>query len=1092
MTSLTRSSSAGPGVSAAGGYGAVIFDMDGVVTDTAQTHAKAWKTLFDEALPVLEGPEAAGFDVEHDYRAFVDGRSREDGIRTFLVQRGISVPEGGSSDAPGTLSVAGMAERKQQIFTQMLVEQPPLVFPDALALLHRLFEAMVPTALVTASRNCRAILAAAGISGLFTLLVDGTDAVDMDLPGKPEPAMFLEAARRLQVQPADAIVLEDAASGIRAGIAGGFALVVGVDRGSSTGELLAAGAHLVVKDLTTILLLWTRSQTVPKGTREERMDSPEFPAGNDQDWLLAYDGFDPQQEGRREALCALANGHWATRGSFPGAVADGVHYPGTYFAGVYNRAVTELAGRGDEAEHMVNAPDWTFLTVRTAAGLVLAPGRAELLSHRQELDLRHGVLTRTSRFRDTDGRTTRIASRQFQSLAHPHLAVLETTVEAEDWAGDVEVVSAVNGAVVNSNCAADSHLNGDHLLAVGGRVVDEETVLWESRTKQSSISIAVALRTTFHTDSGERITARRQPLLAAGRAGCLVSLSLEAGRPVTVVKTAATATSRDRAVSTAALGAVQRIQQAPPSTLHLRNHMCAWDELWARFGVQLGAGRAQRLAMNLNTFHVLQTVAAAEPDLDAGAPARGLHGEGYRGHIFWDELFVYPMLTLRRPEITKWLLLYRYRRLESARAAARTEGRRGAKFPWRSGSDGREETPVALFNVRDQQWMPDNSRLQVHGGLAVAYNIWQYFQASGDADFLAKYGAEILVEVSRYFASLATLDQADGRYDITAVMGPDEFHDGYPGHPGEGLRNNAYTNVLASWVMAKAVEAVELVTASDGGALCRRLSLAPWEPAGWESMGRRLRVPFHADGVISQFEGYADLQEFGWDTYRSRYGDIARLDLILQAEGDSTNGYKLSKQADVLMLFYLFSAEELREVFERLGYPLPPDVVPRTIRYYLSRTSHGSTLSRLAHSWVLARSDREQSWGLFTQALECDLEDTQGGTTREGVHLGAMAGTSDMVLRCYGGVETRNDTLWLHPLLPSELPRAAFHLSFRGQVIAVTLTLDSISLCLEPGNARPIHVNIENVQQTLGPGDTMYLSLETKQSTVVRRPPASS
>jgi trehalose/maltose hydrolase-like predicted phosphorylase len=380
--------------------------------------------------------------------------------------------------------------------------------------------------------------------------------------------------------------------------------------------------------------------------------------------------------------------------------------------------------------------------------------------------------------------------------------------------------------------------------------------------------------------------------------------------------------------------------------------------------------------------------------------------------------------------------------------------------------------------------MPDNSRRQRHVGLAVAYNVWQYYQASGDFEFLATYGVELLAEVARCFVAMATHDAAEDRFSIDAVMGPDEFHDGYPGHPGSGVRNNAYTNVMTSWVLTKAGEAVQLVSEAGAGNLPGRLKLDDAELSQWDRVSRRLRVPFHRDGIISQFDGYEALQDFNWEAYRDRYGDIGRLDLILQAEGDSTNSYKLSKQADVLMLFYLLSAEELRDVFERLGYPLPPDLVPRTILYYLSRTSHGSTLSRLAHSWVLARSDREQSWSLFTQALDCDIADTQGGTTQEGVHLGAMAGSSDMVLRCYGGVETRDDTLWLHPLLPHELSDVSFRLSFRGQAIRVRVTAGSISLDLSTGRAKPIQVCVEGVHRILGPGDKLFMALESGECTV--------
>ena len=161
-----------------------------------------------------------------------------------------------------------------------------------------------------------------------------------------------------------------------------------------------------------------------------------------------------------------------------------------------------------------------------------------------------------------------------------------------------------------------------------------------------------------------------------------------------------------------------------------------------------------------------------------------------------------------------------------------------------------------------------------------------------------------------------------------------------------------------------------------------------------------MRVCFHDDGIISQFEGYERLAELDWLDYQERYGDIQSLDRILEAEGDSTNRYKVSKQADVLMIFYLLSSAEVQDIFDRLDYPFdPPTDFRRNIEYYLARTSHGSTLSRIVHSWVLARLDRRRSWELFLQALNSDIADIQGGTTHEGIHLGSMAGTLDLVQR---------------------------------------------------------------------------------------------
>ncbi|MET8651584.1 HAD-IA family hydrolase [Nocardia aurea] len=1052
-------------------YGAVVFEMDGVVTDTAAIHATSWKVLFDEVLARLAGSSQRPFDPVDDYLLFVDGRSHEEGVRGFLGSRGLHVAEGEPDDTSDSWTVAGLAAREQRLFATELARVGVSVFPDARRLLDGLRAAGVPTALVTASRDSAAVLDAAGITSLFTVRVDGNDTATLAPADKPDPAMFVEAARRLHVEPIDAVVLEDATVGVRAAAKAGFGLVVGVDRTGSPAQLTEAGADLVVTDLAELPLISHTGVTFAEPSPSPRCGGATTTTAGG--WNLIYDGFEPAHEGAREALCTTGNGYWATRGASPGCVADAVHYPGTYLAGIYNRVTTRLDDHDDESEHLVNAPDWTALRVRADQGPLLYPGCPEMIDHHQDLDLRAGVLTRTNRYRDSSGRTTRLTTRQFQSLTHPHLAAIELGVEAEDWSGTVVVTSQIDGRVANRNVAADRALNGRHLRPGHHRALDDRTVLYETVTDQSGITIAIAARTRTDT-----CLAELRPHSEIDCPGVELTLALAPSSPVVIEKIAAVATSRERGLSTAALAAVRRIDEAPRFGALVNAHMDAWSQLWDRFGIRLGDGRGHRLALNLHVFHVLQATVAACPDTDAGLPARGLHGEGYRGHIFWDELFVYPMLTLRRPELSRAFLSYRYRRLPAARTAARALGLGGALFPWQSGSDGWEETPTELFNVRNGQWMPDHSHRQRHVGLAVAYSVWQYYQATADLRYLIDNGAELLVEVARLFADLATHDPATDRFDISGVMGPDEYHDGYPDNPGLGVRNNTYTNVLTAWVLARAHEVVELLSGHDCAPLWNRLRLGPDEPRRWDRISRRLRVPFHADGIISQFDGYEDLAEFDWDAYRSRYDNIGRLDLILQAEGDTTNRYKLSKQADVLMLFYLFSAEELREIFERLGYELPPALIPRTVDYYLARTSHGSTLSRLIHAWVLARTNRALSWSLFTQALDADVADTQRGTTREGVHLGAMAGTADMVLRCYGGVETRHDTLRLHPVLPLELREVEFTLSYRDQPLTITVNHHRISLRLHPSSADPISVSVEDQRRTLGAGQTWDIALE--------------
>ena len=233
-----------------------------------------------------------------------------------------------------------------------------------------------------------------------------------------------------------------------------------------------------------------------------------------------------------------------------------------------------------------------------------------------------------------------------------------------------------------------------------------------------------------------------------------------------------------------------------------------------------------------------------------------------------------------------------------------------------------------------------------------------------------------------------------------------------------------------------------------------------------------MTVPFHGDGVISQFEGYDALGEFDWDGYREKYGNIERLDRILEAEGDSPNPYKVSKQADLLMLFYLLRAEEVQSLFRQLGYDLDDAAVRRTVDYYSARTSHGSTLSRVVHAAVSARSDPALSWRYFTEALQSDVADIQGGTTPEGIHMGAMGGLDDVLVRRYAGIETMGDTLSLDPCLPDELQSVRLAIVYRGRRVALDLARERVRISLEDDSPSPLEVVVQGKRHVLDSGDT--------------------
>jgi trehalose/maltose hydrolase-like predicted phosphorylase len=795
-------------------------------------------------------------------------------------------------------------------------------------------------------------------------------------------------------------------------------------------------------------------------------------------WALRYEGFVPSQEGLREALCAVGNGYFVTRGAAPESRADGIHYPGTYISGCYNELRTEIAGRTVENESLVNAPNWLPLSFAVMDGPWLDLGEAKLLELVQELDVRRGVLTRRLRISDSDGHITRATCRRFVHMGAAHLAAMELTIVPENWSGRLRIRSELDGNVENTGVARYRELASRHLDPLETRSLDPEAVLLLVETNQSHIRIAEACRTRLFLN-GAHADGDRTVIGEPGRIGHEMVVGVSERDEVTVEKAVAIATSRDHATSDVTIAVADWLETAGSFDEMLRQHVDAWAHLWARFHIDLRGGEDDRVlaVLRLHTFHLLQTVSPNSMDRDVGVPARGLHGEAYRGHVFWDDMFVFPVLNVRVPELSKSLQAYRYRRLPAARRAAREAGHVGAMYPWQSGSDGREQSALLHLNPKSGHWLPDTTYLQRHVGIAVARSAWQYYQATGDREFLALRGAEMIVEIARFFASIAAYDRDRDRYVIRGVVGPDEFHTSYPEAPDAGIDNNAYTNVMTTWLLLRAIEVLDLLPEHRRTELTGKLRLTTTELERWEHISRRMFVPFHGDGVISQFEGYDDLKELDWEDYRARYGDISRLDRILEAENDTTNRYKVSKQADVLMLFYLLSAEELTALFHHLGYAWDPQSIPDTIEYYLARTSNGSTLSNLVQASVLARANREGSVELFVEALRSDVADVQGGTTAEGIHLAAMTGTIDVLQRCFAGMELRNDVLWLNPFWPKGLGTLEIPIFYRDHMITLSIENHTVRVSSGPGAAPAVRVGCHGQLHDLAPGQTLKLSL---------------
>ena len=1296
-------------------YDAVIFDLDGVITQTAKLHASAWKKTFDDFLKTYhKGKSFEPFDLDRDYLRFVDGKPRYEGVKSFIASRDIKLPEGESEDLPGVETVYAIGNQKNQIF-QQLIKKGVEVYHSSIELIEYLKSRGFKIAVVSSSKNCSTILETANISHLFDIKIDGIDAQALELPGKPHPDTFLEAARRLEVDPRRCVIVEDSIAGVQAGRNGGFGIVVGVDRKDQEEELKISGAQWIVKDLSEItvevkitdlpMLIESKEQIydnikgkdiillldydgsltpivphpqdawlseemretlmkltsqctvgvisgrgledvrkrvaidgvyyagshgfeiegpgvkmeyekaldfipvldeleeslrrtlasvegalverkrfsialhyrnvpdkdihlVETAANEAVKDNPKlrktygkkiyelqpdidwnkgkaiewlmdlleitkkdtaiFYLGDDitdedafeaikacgigivvgdeprkteahyrlgdvddvsiflnwlafaiqegDTWSLVYEGFSPHEEKLRETLCTLGNGYFATRGAMANFSANNIHYPGTYLAGGYNRLKTEIAGKVVKNESLANMPNWLLLNFRIEDGDWFDLSQVEIRFYRQELDIKNGILHRIIRFIDKEGRETRMLERRLVHIEQRHLAALEMIVDPVNWSGRLEVRSTLDGDIKNDGVERYKGLNNRHLKILETKEIDEKTTLLEIQTSQSKLVVALAARVMLYRNK-EPITFEKTVSKDHSSIAQHFVTELSKGERLVIEKVVSLFTSRDHAISECALEAKLKVADVSRFSTLLQTHALEWKRIWHRFEIELELEDpkenyyAQRI-LRLYAFHLLQTASKHTVDLDAGMPARGWHGEAYRGHIFWDELIIFPFLNYRLPQITRSLILYRYRRLTEAKRAAMSLGYKGAIYPWQSGSNGKEESQLIHFNPRSGRWIADNSHLQRHINSAIVYNIWQYYQVTGDLEFLSFYGAEMILEIARFWSSIATYNKDLDRYEILGVMGPDEYHDGYPGIEAPGVNNNAYTNIMAVFVINKALQLPELLSEERYGELYEKLQVQKAETQRWEEISRKMRIVFHSDGIISQFEGYEDLEELDWKKYREKYKNIQRLDRILEAEEDTANRYKASKQADVLMLFYLFSVEELTGLFGQLGYSFESETISKNIKYYTERTSNGSSLSRVIHSWVCARLNREVSWIEFTEALKVDISDIQGGTTPEGIHLGAMAGCSDIVQRCYTGLEAREDTLILNPLLPEELKKIKLHLYYRG--LSLDLEIGSHKLCIHalPSRKKSIKIEVKGRIFVLNAGET--------------------
>ncbi len=732
-------------------------------------------------------------------------------------------------------------------------------------------------------------------------------------------------------------------------------------------------------------------------------------------WSVIEQGFTLAREHEIESLLAISNGYLGIRGSL--AEGTPLSSPATFVAGVFERAEAQAV------PGLYVLPDWTAVRARVG-GRVLSLQEGQTLEHRRVLDLRRGMLWREWRHRSRDGRVTRLLGFRLASLADRHLVVQSVVFTPENYTGELRLETAI--AAPESALASASHGSN------GGDGAGGVMLSIALRAPGTDVTVALATASRAATDGYE--AARRELEIAEGRLLEWREIPVEIGAELRLDRLVSIYTSRERKDPVAA--AVGHLAEIDDVRAAVGAHISAWRSRWEAADVQVDGDDALQRALRFALYHL---ISAANPE-DEGVSigARALTGGSYKGHVFWDtETYMLPFYTFTHPPSARALLMYRYRTLPAAREKARAAGYRGAMYPWESADTGEETTPRFVIDPQGRVVPVHNGEIEIHISADVAYAVWQYWRVSGDDDFLARAGAEILLEAARFWASRGRME-ADGAYHIRHVIGPDEYH--------EDVDDSAFTNLMAAWNLETGAEAARLLAGrwpERWHELSQRLQLTTAEADDWRRIARSVYTGFDPrTGVFEQFRGYFEKEPLDLRSYEPR---SAAMDVILGHERiQATN---VVKQADVVMALYLLS--------ERF----PADVREANFRYYEPRTGHGSSLSPSIHALVAARLDQlELAAQYLQQAAEIDLGNNMGNAAG-GVHAAAIGGLWQAVVFGFAGVRLEAEGLCFDPHLLPRWRRLAFPLELRGTRLRVAVEHERLAVAVA-GGSQPVRLSL--------------------------------
>jgi trehalose/maltose hydrolase-like predicted phosphorylase len=736
---------------------------------------------------------------------------------------------------------------------------------------------------------------------------------------------------------------------------------------------------------------------------------------SDPAWVLAAEGYDAVRENIYEARFATSNGFSGVRGGR--AVSGGSRWiepHRTYIAGLF-----DIPG----PEHppvLVAAPGWLQVRV-IATGEPLVHHPAEVASHRTTLDMRRGILLTGSRLADHPTVAVRARTLRFVSLRERAIGL--HVIELEIEYGEIEVT-------------LEASFEGLGLGLVPERL-EQDLGVW--RTKYTNKRLAMAAATSLQIDGSELTPTMPGPFAWSWHWKTRPGQIICAARHVAAARGDAEDSDPGR-VAREKLGGARQLGWRKV----VQEHEAAWLERWQRSDLEVGGDPAAEHALRFAVYHLNSAANPADERVSIGA--RGLTGQDYNGHVFWDtEIYLLPFYTLTWPEAARALLMYRFWTIDGARAKATAMGWRGAMYAWESADTGAETTPEQVAGPDGRIVDVLCGKQEQHITADIAYAVWQYWEATRDEEFLLHAGAEILLETGRFWSSRAQAE-ADGYCHIRGVIGPDEYH--------EHIDDNAFTNVMARWNIRRALDVAALLRESwpdHWASLAFRLGLLDTELAQWRIVAETMATGWNLKtGLFEQFAGFFDLEEFDLVAYEGR---SVPMDVVLGRE--RTQRSQVIKQADVVALLGLLPEE------------FPGDTAAANFRYYEPRCSHGSSLSGAMHGLVAARLGySDLALRYFQHAAAIDLADTHTAIAG-GLHMAALGGTWLATVFGFAGLSLQREGIALNPKLPASWRSLGFGIEWRGRRLKIRID----------GAEQLLHVRLKA-------GDPMMFSVNGRQHEV--------